>query len=444
MNARIESIKESNLSTKESSQAKYDEVLANIADKVEIFICDWLENIDDYERKSASLNSTWAEKMLEHIRTSKFEEAYQSLCIIVEKNNLSDILFLSLALTTFRLNYLPAAEKYAAQAVKLQETLNTEKNIELIAEYSSALRNKIDYDETSKIVVNDRFVNMYPTESQISELNSVDKYIMEGLTPSKPFIKKSDNIITIGSCFTGNISTFLRHNGFKVPILNDEYNGNVPTASFSDEVFNTFILRQLFTLLFDNDNEKNDEYEFVNQHNQKMSLSIERTRQAFKKSNVFIITLGISEVWYNKKTGEVYKTAQSVGDYDPNIHDFRVTTVKENFDNLLYVIQLIRKHVKDSSIIFTLSPVPLKATFRDVSCTVANTVSKSILRVALEDVLSKFSNDENIYYFPAYELITDFLPKPFETDRRYIGGDTVNFVMTLFANHYLLHSQELA
>ena len=91
-------------------------------------------------------------------------------------------------------------------------------------------------------------------------------------------------------------------------------NGNVPTASFSDEVFNTFILRQLFTLLFDNDNEKNDEYEFVNQHNQKMSLSIERTRQAFKKSNVFIITLGIAEVWYNKKTGEVYKTAQSVGD----------------------------------------------------------------------------------------------------------------------------------
>ena len=420
MNARIESIKESNLSTKESSQAKYDEVLANIADKVEIFICDWLENIDDYERKSASLNSTWAEKMLEHIRTSKFEEAYQSLCIIVEKNNLSDILFLSLALTTFRLNYLPAAEKYAAQAVKLQETLNTEKNIELIAEYSSALRNKIDYDETSKIVVNDRFVNMYPTESQISELNSVDKYIMEGLTPSKPFIKKSDNIITIGSCFTGNISTFLRHNGFKVPILNDEYNGNVPTASFSDEVFNTFILRQLFTLLFDNDNEKNDEYEFVNQHNQKMSLSIERTRQAFKKSNVFIITLGISEVWYNKKTGEVYKTAQSVGDYDPNIHDFRVTTVKENFDNLLYVIQLIRKYVKESSIIFTLSPVPLKATFRDVSCTVANTVSKSILRVALEDVLSKFSNEENIHYFPAYELITDFLPKPFETDLRYI------------------------
>ena len=444
MNARIESIKESNLSTKESSQAKYDEVLANIADKVEIFICDWLENIDDYERKSASLNSTWAEKMLEHIRTSKFEEAYQSLCIIVEKNNLSDILFLSLALTTFRLNYLPAAEKYAAQAVKLQETLNTEKNIELIAEYSSALRNKIDYDETSKIVVNDRFVNMYPTESQISELNSVDKYIMEGLTPSKPFIKKSDNIITIGSCFTGNISTFLRHNGFNVPILNDEYNGNVPTASFSDEVFNTFILRQLFTLLFDNDNEKNDEYEFVNQHNQKMSLSIERTRQAFKKSNVFIITLGISEVWYNKKTGEVYKTAQSVGDYDPNIHDFRVTTVKENFDNLLYVIQLIRKYVKESSIIFTLSPVPLKATFRDVSCTVANTVSKSILRVALEDVLSKFSNEENIHYFPAYELITDFLPKPFEADRRYIGGDTVNFVMTLFANHYLLHSHELA
>ena len=61
------------MSTKESSQAKYDEVLANIADKVEIFICDWLENIDDYEKKSASLNSTWAEKMLENIQEIQLE-----------------------------------------------------------------------------------------------------------------------------------------------------------------------------------------------------------------------------------------------------------------------------------------------------------------------------------------------------------------------------------
>ena len=163
---------------KKSSLAKHDKVLANIADKVEIFICDWLENIDNYEKKSASLNSTWAEKMLENIRTRKFEDAYQSLCSIVKKNNLSDILFLSLALVTFRLNYLPAAEKYAAQAVKLQEVLNTEKTLDLITEYSTALRNKIEYDETSRMVVNDRFVNMYPTESQLSELNAVDKYIM--------------------------------------------------------------------------------------------------------------------------------------------------------------------------------------------------------------------------------------------------------------------------
>ena len=84
-NARIESIKESNLSMKKSSLAKHDKVLANIADKVEIFICDWLENIDNYEKKSASLNSTWAEKMLENIRKRKFEDAYQSLCSIVKK-----------------------------------------------------------------------------------------------------------------------------------------------------------------------------------------------------------------------------------------------------------------------------------------------------------------------------------------------------------------------
>ena len=159
-------------------------------------------------------------------------------------------------------------------------------------------------------------------------------------------------------------------------------------------------------------------------------------------SKIFIITLGLSEVWYNKKNGEVYKTAKSVGEYDRELHDFRVTTVEENVANLDYVIRTIKKNIKDASIIFTLSPVPLKATFREMSCTVANSISKAILRVALDNILNKYSKDQNLYYFPSYELILDCLPDPFEPDRRYIGPETVDFTMTLFANHYMVHTKE--
>lgn len=419
-----------------------DNDLVCLADKVQEIVCHSLQKVKFLTNENPSKSDNSAKQLLAQVEEGEFKNAYKLLISLVEKNSLSDIVFLCLALTTFRLKYFRVAERYAAQAVELYKILGDGENLDIIKAFANSLRQKVEYEENSKMIVNDRFVHLYPTKDQLKELNAVDKYIMEGLSPAKPFITKSDQITTIGSCFTGNISTFLRHNGFDVPILKDEYTGNVPTASFSDEVFNTFILRHLFELLFENKNDDNDTYEVVNQHNQKMSFSLERTRASFKSSKIFIITLGLSEVWYNKKNGEVYKTAKSVGEYDEELHDFRVTTVRENVDNLNYVIQSIRKNNKNASIIFTLSPVPLKATFRNMSCTVANSVSKAILRVALDEIFNKYTKDKNLYYFPSYELILDCLPNPFEQDRRYISSDTVKFTMTLFAKHYVMHSKD--
>jgi hypothetical protein len=265
---------------------------------------------------------------------------------------------------------------------------------------------------------------------------------MEGLIPDKPFVTKSDRIVTVGSCFTGNVSTFLRHNGFDVPILNTAYEGNLSTGSFSDEVFNTYILRYFFELAFGDETTEGDDYDVVNQHNLKTTFSVKDMRETLAGSNIFIITLGLAEVWFNKSTGEVYKTAKSVGEYDPELHDFRVTNVPENFDNIKYVYESIRRNVPDAQIIFTLSPVPLKATFRDLACIPANSVSKAILRVALDELFNEFGKDARLHYFPSYELILDCLHQPFGADRRYITGDAVNFVMTLFANHYVVHEKQ--
>jgi hypothetical protein len=381
-------------------------------------------------------------RILKHLEENEIEEAYELLYSLTKNNYTSDILFLGLAITNYQLNFLDAAGKYASQASKLHGLINDGSQNELIDAFAQSLDLIIKHWNNSKIIVNDRFLNLYPTQDQLGQPNAVNNYIMQGLMPKEPFITKSSRISTIGSCFTGNISTFLRHNGFDVPILNTEYKGNLATSSFSDEVFNTYILRYLFELAFEKELAGSSTYEVINQHNRKSIIPVRNIQETLSSSSVFIITLGLSEVWFNKQTGEVYKTAKAVGDYDENVHDFRVSTFQENFDNIKYVYQTIRKHVRNANIIFTLSPVPLKATFRDMGCIPANTISKAILRVALDELLNKHKEDEHLHYFPSYELILDCLPNAFGKDRRYITSETINFIMTLFANHYVVHEDQ--
>jgi hypothetical protein len=50
---------------------------------------------------------------------------------------------------------------------------------------------------------------------------------------------------------------------------------------------------------------------------------------------------------------------------------------------------------------FFLSPIPLQLTFSKNDIFSANIYSKSVLRAAVENVIS---TDEGVFYFPSYEL----------------------------------------
>ncbi len=163
------------------------------------------------------------------------------------------------------------------------------------------------------------------------------------------------------------------------------------------------------------------------------------TRKVFDDTDVFIITLGLSEVWYNKQTGEVLWRAVPRDKFDPDVHGFRVSTVQENVANLERIYTLIRVHKgEDVPIIFTLSPVPLVATFRPVSCITANSVSKAILRAALDELMRAHEDDEQLLYFPSYEIVKEFAPTPYDDDNRHVREEVVEFIMGTFASHYLV------
>jgi hypothetical protein len=99
------------------------------------------------------------------------------------------------------------------------------------------------------------------------------------------------------------------------------------------------------------------------------------------------------------------------------------------------IIALLRKHGKsDQKIIVTVSPVPLARTFTADDIVVANTTSKNMLRVAVNELVSKH---KNIDYFPSYEAVTLSTPElAWSSDRRHASDYVVGKVIGEFIRRY--------
>ena len=129
----------------------------------------------------------------------------------------------------------------------------------------------------------------------------------------------------------------------------------------------------------------------------------EHALRHLEEAGAFVFTLGLAEVWQDRETGSVFWRGVPEDVFDQARHVFRPTTVEENERNIVRAIELIRRVNPAAPIVLTLSPVPLKATFRDISCLTADCVSKSTLRVALDAVVAH--GFEQVYYWPSFEIV---------------------------------------
>lgn len=282
--------------------------------------------------------------------------------------------------------------------------------------------------------------NFHPKKGQLRSSQGLEKYILEGWTPDSPFISKKTNLLTFGSCFAEHISNYLSARGYKVLEA-----GKRGTVKFRAGVNNTFAIRQLFDWVYKNQLPKehlwHDENKNLIRHGEKEKLAFSN---AILPANVFIITLGLSEVWCNKQTGEVFWRAIPEDQFDPTVHGFRVSTVKENKGNLRYIYNLIKRYNPNAKVIFTISPVPLYATFRPNSCITSNSVSKAILRVAMDEFYREVDgyNDDSLFYWPSYEIISDYFADPYEEDNRHIRPDCVATIMEAFEDKYVVKNEK--
>lgn len=277
----------------------------------------------------------------------------------------------------------------------------------------------------------------YPEDRTLERDYVIERFFMKGWAPAKPFIDHDTPIVAFGSCFAKNISNYLHAKGYNV--LTKKANKAYVT-SMGDGMVHTHAIRQQFEWAWENRVPKADLW--VGYNHEDFGYDEEarlQTKELFDEARVFIITLGLSEIWYDEITGEVFWRQPPEAKRDPDRHKFRVASYEESLENLRSIVALIRKYRPDATILFTVSPIPLRATFRNVSCLSANAVSKSILRAAVDQVHREQSEqDTNLFYFPSYDIVMYGFDNQWTEDRRHVYPHVLTFNMMTFEHFFCL------
>jgi hypothetical protein len=138
-------------------------------------------------------------------------------------------------------------------------------------------------------------------------------------------------------------------------------------------------------------------------HDRKIHLTA--VRRLVEELDVFVFTLGLTEMWERIDDGTAFPVCPGcgAGTFDRDTYRFRNLTVRETIEDLEESIALIMDHNPSAKILLSVSPVPLIASYSQNHVLSATTYSKSVLRVAAEEVRN---NHAHVDYLPAYEIIT--------------------------------------
>jgi tetratricopeptide (TPR) repeat protein len=227
-------------------------------------------------------------------------------------------------------------------------------------------------------------------------LGDVEKLIRDhiavNLNSEPKFVKKETSFFTMGSCFARNLSRSLGESGYLSRHM-----------EISEHINTTFANRVFVDWLRDMDIDdaiRDRILELLPQ-----GWSKENTIEAIKNSDVFILTLGVAAAFFDRTTGAFVLPRPSALNSRALAEKylFRMASVKENVDNVLYLIEFIRSVAPEIRIVVTVSPVPLVASFGHESAVQADCLSKSTMRLVAHEVVNG-SNISNILYWPSFEV----------------------------------------
>lgn len=153
----------------------------------------------------------------------------------------------------------------------------------------------------------------------------------------------------------------------------------------------------------------------------------------------FLFTFGLSEVWSRGDDINII-----VNQLPPSVifkkncfWQSRFASIDEVIRTISRLIKIVRKNCGgDIPIILTLSPVPLKYSFSGLSIREANNISKATILLVLHQISQ---SEENVYYFPVYEIVQALLEQNFQVwqeDGRHVTAEVVDFIAKQFVVNF--------
>lgn len=266
--------------------------------------------------------------------------------------------------------------------------------------------------------------------------------------PEVPPVAAGTRLVTIGSCFAGNVAAYLAGRGYDV--LHYE---------FSERLFTTFAMKDFFAALGTGampDALIDDVPENARR--------IDAIHAALAGGCTVIMTLGLSMCWFDKETGAmIYDPTEKGGVLDLDSgevategtrrsrmgfkerlvrYEMRHTGVEDNRRNLEDVLAVIRALNPANRVVLTLSPVPLQWCQADEAIVTADCLSKSVLRLAIEEVMRRGA--EGVDYFPSFEIVRWAVPHANfpvwgleDGDPRHVSQEVIKLVMGAFEHFYV-------
>ena len=155
-------------------------------------------------------------------------------------------------------------------------------------------------------------------------------------------------------------------------------------------------------------------------------------------ATIWIFTLGLTETWFyetDQNALPVHPGVLSQESYEDKVF-FRNLSYEDVQHYLILFMNLVRNHQPEARFIYTVSPIPLNATYESRNVLVSTCASKSILRAACDHAVNKHDFAD---YFPSFEIVSTHLnlSRSFLPDNpRRVSKRMVEFVMSYFAKTY--------
>ena len=260
---------------------------------------------------------------------------------------------------------------------------------------------------------------------------AIDPHLQAGCV-----IRPTDKVASAGSCFAQRISEAIKDAGYQymtmeagLPFLSADEKKAMGYGVYSARYGNVYTSLQLLQLLrralgrFDPQEPlwRNKDGQYVDPFRPAIQpggfaseseclwdrqAHLKAVRQMFETVDVFIFTLGLTESWQSAIDGAVFPVCPGSGlggDYDPERHIFHNFTVGEVVEHLRMFLAELAEVNPAARVILTVSPVPLMATFEPRHVLQSTVYSKSVLRVACEEIIRSHAN---VHYFGSYEIVT--------------------------------------